>query len=253
MDVPRSQGDEGAHRAVYKLVVGSIPAGYDLHHRCQVPVRQPRAPGTARPGRAQPPPLGIRDALHPRPSVQRGEHLLAAVRAARLSEMHSGPPARLPSEEAGARARGLHGMSATARVEEAVGYAQAGRPVFRLHTSVNGSCTCGHPACRAVAKHPRSRGGHKSATTDTDTIRSWDWEAQTSRCAPAVGSWCSMLIPVTAGTTRFTTSSASTGAPCHANRGYRRRRNPLLHVLGRLRSVRGRGLARNRCQGPGAM
>jgi hypothetical protein len=62
------------------------------------------------------------------------------------------------------------------RREEALGYAASGWPVLRLHTAVDGQCTCGDPSCGSVGKHPRVRGGYKAATTDPEKIRRQDWD-----------------------------------------------------------------------------
>lgn len=53
-------------------------------------------------------------------------------------------------------------------------YAKLGMPVFPVHTNRNGTCSCGNPKCRNVAKHPISElvpNGFKNATTDEATIR----------------------------------------------------------------------------------
>ena len=55
----------------------------------------------------------------------------------------------------------------------ALEYANIGWPVFPVHSPINGSCSCGHPDCDVVAKHPRTEHGMLDATTDVDTIREW--------------------------------------------------------------------------------
>jgi hypothetical protein len=62
------------------------------------------------------------------------------------------------------------------RRDEALGYAALGWPVLRLHTAVDGRCTCGRSNCGSVGKHPRVAGGYKSATTDAERIRGQDWD-----------------------------------------------------------------------------
>ena len=61
-------------------------------------------------------------------------------------------------------------------LEAALAYASLGWRVFPLHSPVqDGGCTCGcdDPSCRTAGKHPRTRHGHKDATTDAGTIRQW--------------------------------------------------------------------------------
>ena len=59
----------------------------------------------------------------------------------------------------------------------ALAYAeQLGWPVFPLHEAKhNGGCSCGDSECGNVGKHPRTRDGFKSATTDVQQIRRW-WD-----------------------------------------------------------------------------
>ena len=57
-------------------------------------------------------------------------------------------------------------------MEAALAYAEAGFPVFPLHTPRNnGGCSCGNPKCTSIGKHPRSANGVKDATTDPETIK----------------------------------------------------------------------------------
>jgi hypothetical protein len=58
----------------------------------------------------------------------------------------------------------------------ALKYAARGWPVFPVHTTRDGRCTCAHDDCKQVAKHPRTPRGFKDATTDAATIRAW-WSA----------------------------------------------------------------------------
>lgn len=56
----------------------------------------------------------------------------------------------------------------------ALEYAAAGLPVVPLHSVLeDGSCTCGASTCKAAGKHPRTRNGLKSATTDEAQIKKW--------------------------------------------------------------------------------
>lgn len=57
----------------------------------------------------------------------------------------------------------------------ALGYAGLGWSVFPLHSvSAEGTCTCGG-GCSSPAKHPRTKDGFKSASTDQNIVRSF-WE-----------------------------------------------------------------------------
>jgi hypothetical protein len=59
--------------------------------------------------------------------------------------------------------------------EVALGYAGMGWSVFPLHSvSADGACTCGG-GCSSPAKHPRTKDGFKSASTDQDAVaKFWD-------------------------------------------------------------------------------
>ncbi|MDP9395577.1 MAG: bifunctional DNA primase/polymerase [Actinomycetota bacterium] len=55
--------------------------------------------------------------------------------------------------------------------EHAAAYARAGLAVLPLHTPVSGrGCSCTHPGCRSVGKHPRTRNGKDDATTNLRKI-----------------------------------------------------------------------------------
>jgi hypothetical protein len=59
-------------------------------------------------------------------------------------------------------------------LDQALGYANRGWPVFPVHSAVDGGCTCAKGAhCTSPAKHPRTANGHKEATTDEAAIREW--------------------------------------------------------------------------------
>jgi hypothetical protein len=63
---------------------------------------------------------------------------------------------------------------ANPRLNAALEYAARGWPVVPLHTPLpDGSCDCRKATCDAVGKHPRTRDGLKSATTDAAKIRKW--------------------------------------------------------------------------------
>lgn len=57
-------------------------------------------------------------------------------------------------------------------LEHAQLYAKADYPVFPVHSIHEGKCTCGR-FCRAAGKHPKIKGGFKSATTDQMLINNW--------------------------------------------------------------------------------
>jgi Bifunctional DNA primase/polymerase, N-terminal len=50
-----------------------------------------------------------------------------------------------------------------------------GWPVFPLHDTTTGSCSCGQQCGKNAGKHPRTIDGFKNATTDLATVRSW-WQ-----------------------------------------------------------------------------
>jgi hypothetical protein len=58
-------------------------------------------------------------------------------------------------------------------MEAALQYARWGWHVFPLHSIRDGRCTCGQDCGKNAGKHPRVRGGFKSATTDTHQIEAW--------------------------------------------------------------------------------
>lgn len=64
--------------------------------------------------------------------------------------------------------------------EQALAYAQAGFPVFPVHTpelpylgAEEYVCSCGNPNCSNVGKHPRTTQGFKAATTDLAQVDKW--------------------------------------------------------------------------------
>ncbi|MEK9722981.1 MAG: bifunctional DNA primase/polymerase [Rhodospirillaceae bacterium] len=63
------------------------------------------------------------------------------------------------------------------KLEAALRYAGEGLWVFPVHSVVAGKCTCGKASCKPAGKHPRTRSGHKAATTDSEEIERWwtDW------------------------------------------------------------------------------
>lgn len=68
--------------------------------------------------------------------------------------------------------------NATAMLDHALSYAEAGLPVIPLHAVLaDGSCTCGLERCPSPGKHPRTKNGLKDATTDARKIEAW-WGPQ---------------------------------------------------------------------------
>ena len=51
-------------------------------------------------------------------------------------------------------------------------YADANYPVFPVHTIHDGRCSCGR-CCKSAGKHPKIRGGFKSASVDKKLIKQW--------------------------------------------------------------------------------
>lgn len=71
-----------------------------------------------------------------------------------------------PSQEADAPAR-------SPNLESALAYASRGWPVLPLHTPTETGCSCRHPECRHIGKHPRTEHGLFDASTDEAVIRQW--------------------------------------------------------------------------------
>jgi hypothetical protein len=55
----------------------------------------------------------------------------------------------------------------------ALDYGLAGLPVLPLHSAPDGRCSCGKPACKDAAKHPRNHNGLTGASTDPAVIAEW--------------------------------------------------------------------------------
>ncbi len=60
-------------------------------------------------------------------------------------------------------------------LKSALSYAARGWPVFPLHTPTKNGCSCKKKDCKSIGKHPRTKNGHKDATTYRSFIRKW-WE-----------------------------------------------------------------------------
>jgi hypothetical protein len=65
------------------------------------------------------------------------------------------------------------------RCKTALALAARGLAVFPVHSCAAGRCSCGRPACGAPGKHPRTKHGHRDATTDQEQIGMWwrSWPA----------------------------------------------------------------------------
>lgn len=79
------------------------------------------------------------------------------------------------------------GTSTTSLLESALAYARHGWCVFPCHSVTDAGCTCGDSGCKSPGKHPLTRGGFHSATTDAGTIRAWWGEWEWANIAIATG------------------------------------------------------------------
>jgi hypothetical protein len=70
----------------------------------------------------------------------------------------------------------------------ALEYAAKGYAVFPLHSPLaDGSCSCRNLSCKSIGKHPRTRSGVLSATTNMETIKKWWTQWPTANVAIATG------------------------------------------------------------------
>ncbi|HEX3854758.1 MAG TPA: DUF3631 domain-containing protein [Polyangiaceae bacterium] len=60
--------------------------------------------------------------------------------------------------------------------EQALRLAARGLAVFPVHGAAAGQCMCGRRACNSAGKHPRTKHGHRDATTSPEQIQMW-WRA----------------------------------------------------------------------------
>lgn len=66
------------------------------------------------------------------------------------------------------------GIERNPLLEAALTYARRGWNVFPCHSPTpRAPCSCRQADCASPAKHPRTRHGHRDATTDPRTIRTW--------------------------------------------------------------------------------
>ena len=76
----------------------------------------------------------------------------------------------------------------------ALSYAKQGWPVFPLHEALgNGTCSCG-AMCGNPGKHPRTKNGLKSATTDTAVITRWWTETPNAPIGIVCGDAQNLLV-----------------------------------------------------------
>ncbi len=72
------------------------------------------------------------------------------------------------------RSEGTDEAAAGKMLAAALAYAEAGVPVFPLHTTNgSGGCSCGKARCSAPAKHPLTEHGFHDASTDRETVAAW--------------------------------------------------------------------------------
>src|SRR5215212_846490 len=57
--------------------------------------------------------------------------------------------------------------------QEAVALAEEGARVLPLFEPTDSGCSCGQAGCPAPGKHPRTRNGHKDASSDPTQVQTW--------------------------------------------------------------------------------
>lgn len=79
-------------------------------------------------------------------------------------------------------------------MEMALSYALLGWKVFPLHNPTpEGGCSCGN-ACHNIGKHPRTKNGHKDATTNEATLKQWWSEWPGASIGIVVGKETGLLV-----------------------------------------------------------
>lgn len=79
-------------------------------------------------------------------------------------------------------------------LEAALAYARRGWAVFPAHGIIDGRCTCrGNSTCKP-GKHPRTRDGLHSATTDAGRIRAWGTRWRSSNLAIRTGEPSGLVV-----------------------------------------------------------
>ena len=84
-----------------------------------------------------------------------------------------------------------HRASLTASaLNDVLGYARRGWPVFPVHTENGNGCSCGRADCDRPGKHPRTMHGLLDAATDEAQIRAWEqkWPGCNWGITPGPGS-----------------------------------------------------------------
>ncbi len=75
----------------------------------------------------------------------------------------------------------------TTQYAAALALAARGFAVFPVHSCAAGRCSCGRPDCGSPGKHPRTKNGHRNATTDPAQIGIWWHEWPTANIGLATG------------------------------------------------------------------
>jgi putative DNA primase/helicase len=81
------------------------------------------------------------------------------------------------------------------RLRRAAGwYLELGLQILPLHGAADGECSCGDRYCTSPGKHPRIKGGAKSASNDPDVVFGWiDLWAPKLNLAIATGEGCTVI------------------------------------------------------------
>jgi hypothetical protein len=73
-------------------------------------------------------------------------------------------------------------------------YLELGLQILPLHGALDGECSCGDRDCTRPGKHPRIKGGVKSASNDPDVVFGWiDRWAPNLNLAIATGEGCTVI------------------------------------------------------------
>lgn len=73
----------------------------------------------------------------------------------------------------------------------ALDLARRGFALLPLHSMSGHRCTCNNPDCHSPGKHPRTKDGHKAATSDAAIITQWwtDWPTANIGCVPGLSGY----------------------------------------------------------------
>jgi hypothetical protein len=58
-------------------------------------------------------------------------------------------------------------------LSKALEYINHGFPVFPIWQPTENGCSCGNPKCHSIGKHPKTKNGHKAASTDINQVTKW--------------------------------------------------------------------------------